>query len=71
MEPKIHTALFCEYSWVPSRTPLIVPSTYTPVDVSSFTTLSIDSLQYYQTVFRTDLEDHHELSRLKDTSAPN
>lgn len=69
MEPNIHTALFCKYGRIPSRTPLIVPSTYAPVDVSSFTTLSIDSSQYYQTVFRTDLEDHHELGRLKDTSA--
>ena len=71
IKPKIHTSLFCKYSWVPTRTPLIVPSTYTPVDVSNFTALSIDISQHDQTVFRTDLEDRHELGRLKDNSSPS
>lgn len=69
MDPIIHTALFCIYSWVPTRTPLIVPSTYTPWGVSNSTTPSIDNSQYFQTVFRTDLEDHHELGRLEDISS--
>lgn len=71
MDSTIHTALFCKYSWVPTRTPLIVPSTCTPFGVSNFTTPSIDNSQCYQTVFRTDLEDHHELGRLEDISCPS